>query len=477
MNSITNELPLWLFLWRLPGVGAVTFHRLLQHNNFNQHNNATDDLFDRDLSPNHSSKTVSSLQCLWQQSDLQLKSLGLKPNSLSLLRQVDFKLLRSLPQSTGPTPTFEDTPAGKLKAGVCRDLQWQAQADHHLIIYNDPRYPALLKEISSPPPVLFVKGNVDLLSFPQLAIVGSRHATRPGLQNTRLFTTDLVKRGYAITSGLALGVDAQAHQACLEQGGQTLAVVGSGLDILYPKQNQALAGEIAKHGAVVSEFPIGTGPVAKNFPRRNRIISGLSIGTLVVEATERSGSLITARLAAEQGREVFAIPGSIHNAQSRGCHLLIKQGATLVQGSEDIIEHLAGLTLYLRDAHKKGPSIAKGQLATQPSNRAGELSNPLKMATRSQAEVKQIEQKSINNRQKEEGVEVIPPSQSKKRVTGEQEIVMNLLGECPTPIDRLVEQSTLTVQNLSSLLITLQLEGIVESKPGGYVLSNVASEA
>ena len=276
MNNINNELPLWLCLWRLPGVGAVTFHRLLQEAHLPKE---------------------SPLVLLWQQSNPQLKSLGLKQASISLLRQVDPQRLLQLGESiiessvSTSAPRESITPLAKLINGVERDLRWVSQSNQHIITYYDSHYPDLLKEIPNPPPLLFVQGNVDLLSFPQLAIVGSRHATRPGLQNTRMFTTDLVKRGYTITSGLALGVDAQAHQACLAAGGQTIAVVGSGLDIYYPKQNQALARQIGEQGALVSEFPIGTQPIAQNFPRRNRIICGLSLGTLVVEATERSGSL------------------------------------------------------------------------------------------------------------------------------------------------------------------------------------------
>jgi DNA processing protein len=206
------------------------------------------------------------------------------------------------------------------------------------VTLGDPAYPAQLLETSDPPTLLYVRGNPALLQRRGLAVVGSRNATPQGLQTATSFARTLAAQGIAIISGLALGIDAAAHKGALAAGGETIAVIGTGIDRLYPARNKPLALEIIEHGAIVSEFPLGTPAVAHNFPRRNRIISGLSRGVLVVEAAPESGSLITARLAAEQGREVFAIPGSIHSPVARGCHKLIKQGAKLVETAQDILE-------------------------------------------------------------------------------------------------------------------------------------------
>ncbi|AWF79364.1 DNA-protecting protein DprA [Microbulbifer sp. A4B17] len=220
----------------------------------------------------------------------------------------------------------------------CADLGVQ------LVCHSDPDYPSLLSEISRPPPVLYIRGESRALNLPQVAMVGARRATVAGLDNARAFAAELASSGFAITSGLALGVDAAAHRGALQGSGTTIAVLGSGVDRIYPKHNRPLAADIlAAGGALVSELPIGSSAEAKNFPRRNRIISGLSMGVLLVEAAMRSGSLITARLALEQNREVFAIPGSIHNPMARGCHHLIREGATLVETSADVAGQLGGL--------------------------------------------------------------------------------------------------------------------------------------
>ena len=221
------------------------------------------------------------------------------------------------------------------------DMEWMASADHHHIItLFDPRYPQQLKTISHPPPVLFVRGDPDYLRQPQLAMVGSRNPTASGRRTASDFAKYLSNSGITITSGLARGIDGASHQGALQGIAGTVALVAHGLDIVYPASHRALAEEISRHGAVVSEVPIGTEPHRGLFPRRNRIISGLSLGTLVVEAALQSGSLITAKHALEQSREVFAIPGSIHNPLARGCHQLIRQGAKLVETAEDIIEEL-----------------------------------------------------------------------------------------------------------------------------------------
>lgn len=241
-----------------------------------------------------------------------------------------------------------------------RQLQdWLAAGtDRQVLTLADKRFPADLLEMADPPLMLYVLGDVKALHHPQrLAIVGSRNPTPQGQANARQFAQALSKSGVCIVSGLALGVDGAAHEGALEGGSPTVAVVGTGLDRVYPKRHLNLAHRIAAQGALVSEYPLGTPPLAAHFPQRNRLISGLSQGTLVVEAAVQSGSLITARLAAEQGREVFAIPGSIHAPQSRGCHALIRQGAKLVESANDILEDLRVPTRQasLIDSFENGP--------------------------------------------------------------------------------------------------------------------------
>lgn len=245
-------------------------------------------------------------------------------------------------------------------------LNWVQQPCHHIITLDDEAYPALLREIADPPILLYVRGDISLLNTPQLAVVGSRHASRQGLQIAQDFSQYLSGVGLAITSGLAHGIDAAAHRGGLQGIGKTLAVIGTGIDRIYPAANQALAREIAEQGAIVSEYPLQTRPLAQNFPRRNRIISGMAVGCLVVEAALKSGSLITARQAMEQGREVFAIPGSINNSLAKGCHQLIKQGAKLVETAQDILEELAPLVEYALQSDGT-------QNTTHPSNSSSEM--------------------------------------------------------------------------------------------------------
>ena len=219
-------------------------------------------------------------------------------------------------------------------------LDWLIGEQNHLITLADEIYPPRLLEISNPPTVLYAKGNLDCLNMPAVGIVGSRHATPQGEKNAESFAEDLCRHGVCVVSGMALGIDGAAHRGALKANGATIAVVGTGLDIVYPAKHRDLAHQIAQNGLILSEFALGTPSMARNFPRRNRIISGLSLGCLVVEANLDSGSLITARLAAEQGRDVFAIPGSIHSPTAKGCHLLIKQGAKLVDCTQDILDEL-----------------------------------------------------------------------------------------------------------------------------------------
>ena len=221
-----------------------------------------------------------------------------------------------------------------------KDEAWLSQQGHYLITLFDKEYPSSLLELEDPPLALFAKGNIDVLNHPQVAIVGSRQQTPTGKQIARDFSQRLCNMGLSITSGLAKGIDSSAHSAVCEMKGHAIAVLGCGLDIIYPRQNQNLAMSIEEYGCLISEFPIGTPPKRENFPARNRVIAALSEGVLVVEAAIRSGSLITARLAAELGKEVFAIPGSIFSQQSKGCHLLIKQGAVLTQSADDILLEL-----------------------------------------------------------------------------------------------------------------------------------------
>ncbi|WP_458128853.1 DNA-processing protein DprA [Pseudomonas sp. Z2-11] len=242
-----------------------------------------------------------------------------------------------------PAQCAEARRAPEIRDGAARALAWLEGSAHYLLMWDQPDYPALLAQICDAPPLLFVAGDTSILEKPQLAMVGSRRASRPGMDTAAAFSRSLAGAGFVITSGLALGIDAAAHQAALDVGGQTIGVLGTGLENFYPQRNRRLAeAMIAQGSAVLSEFPLDAPPHASNFPRRNRIISGLSLGVLVVEASVASGSLITARLAAEQGREVYAIPGSIHHPGARGCHQLIRDGAALVETVEHILEALRG---------------------------------------------------------------------------------------------------------------------------------------
>jgi len=235
--------------------------------------------------------------------------------------------------------------AAELKRGVAAEAiaaveKWLEDPANCVLTLADPQYPPQLLQTPDPPPLLYVKGNPDLLRRPALAIVGSRNATAQGQANAEAFARSLSEAGLTVVSGLAIGIDAAAHRGALAGAASSIAVLGTGADIVYPARNRALAHELAERGALVSEFALGTRALAANFPRRNRVISGLCLGCLVIEAAAASGSLITARLANEQGREVFAIPGSIHSPLAKGCHALIKQGAKLVESAQDVLEEL-----------------------------------------------------------------------------------------------------------------------------------------
>ncbi|WP_372591273.1 DNA-processing protein DprA [Guyparkeria sp.] len=305
---------------------------------------------------------------------------------------------------------------------------WLAASDsHHLIGRHDPGFPDRLRELPDAPVALFCRGRVASLHDPQLAIVGSRTPTSGGRQNAFAFAEHLAAQGLTITSGLALGVDSAAHRGALAAGGITVAVLGSGPDRIYPPENESLADEIvAGGGLVVSEWLPGTGPKRGHFPRRNRLISGLSHGVLVVEASLKSGSLITARLAGEQARDVFAIPGSIHNPLARGCHQLIREGAKLVETGRDVLEELApALGAYLSPAAARAGQDDSGAHASEP------------------------------------------PSAEEFPLDPDQQHILDLLGYDPQPADRLIEASGLTAAEVSSILLMLELAGQVATLPGG----------
>jgi len=270
--------------------------------------------------------------------------LNTDPRELTVLSSQAKTLLARYQRNT------RDNPLVELALTIIEQV---SNLDGFMIGVHDQSYPPLLKEIDQPPPVLFGKGSISCLQLPQLAIVGSRHASQSGLQNARLFAQHLSKSGFVITSGLALGIDAEAHQATVDQNKPTIAVMATGIEGRYPKRNHHLAEQIVDiGGTLLTEFIPNTPPKAGHFPKRNRIISGLSGGVLVVESSIKSGSLITARLAMEQGREVFAIPGSIHHPQAKGGHWLIKPGATLVENSQDIVDQLLGQFAYWNEQVK-----------------------------------------------------------------------------------------------------------------------------
>ena len=254
--------------------------------------------------------------------------------------------------------------SARVQDSVARALQWASGPSHHIITLADDHYPRLLLEIADPPPLLYAVGVLDTLRRASLAIVGSRNASAQGERNAENFAQALSNAGFAIVSGLALGIDGAAHRGGLAGPGSTIAVLGTGIDTVYPRRHTQLAQQIAERGLLLSEFALGTVPAAANFPRRNRLISGLAQGCLVVEAALASGSLITARAAAEQGREVFALPGSIHSPLSKGCHELIKSGAKLVESADDILAELGGFrpSAYASTTAEPGNAQAEGLL-------------------------------------------------------------------------------------------------------------------
>lgn len=311
-----------------------------------------------------------------------------------------------------PPPALEALASAAVREAVARALQWTAEPGHFVVTLADEAYPRALLEISDPPTVLYGVGRIELLARDAIAMVGSRNATAQGESNAEMFARALSDAGWTIVSGLALGIDAAAHRGGLLGAGSTIAVLGTGIDAIYPRRNAGLAQDIMQRGLLLSEFPLGTGPVPHNFPRRNRVISGISRGCLVVEAAAASGSLITARAAADQGRDVFAIPGSIHSPLSKGCHALIKNGAKLVESAEDVLGELGGFA-----KPSAAPSSARCRLAqAQEASEAGLLA---------------------------------------------------FMGHDPVDVDLLCTRAGMNAEQVSSELLRLELDGRVTMLPGG----------
>lgn len=362
-----NNLHYWLAALYLPDIGPRTFMRLYQY--------------------------FVTIENIFAASQDELKAIGLNTSQTQGVLNPDWHSVEA-------------------------DLLWlQSAPEHHIISFIDENYPKLLKEISDPPIALYVQGDLSVLNTKQIAIVGARSATPTGVGNAEQFAYALSKAGFTITSGLALGIDGASHHGALKAKGKTIAVTGSGLYHIYPHSNRKLARQISQHqhGALLSEFPLGMKPLANHFPRRNRIIAGMTIGVLVVEAALKSGSLITARHAVESGREVFAIPGSIHHPLARGCHYLIKQGAKLVENAADIIDELGHYHDMHIDNDQKGTILADKPLSLTEQN------------------------------------------------------VFDCIGYEITPVDMIILQSRLTTSEVSSILLTLELQGRIQIVSGGYV--------
>jgi len=366
----------WLILTRIKGLGDVGIAKLISH--------------------------YETIENIFKQTRF--------PQHLALSQQV---------QSALKNPSPKD---------IAADLKWLEKDNNHLLCIDNELYPPLLKQSNSPPALLFITGDPNVLLQPQLAVVGSRNASSQGLSNTHSFCYDLAKKNLTITSGMALGVDGAAHMSALKAQGKTIAVMGTGLDLIYPARHQELAHNIAKNGALISEFPIGTKALAHNFPKRNRIICGLSLGTLVVEAAIKSGTLITARQTMEINRPVMAIPGSIHNPMAKGCHLLIKQGAKLIESADEILEELTPL------AHSLSIQI-KEKLTL-------------------------LEDKPIKSENK-------PYIDDKNK---EHCLILDIIMYDPTTIDEIILKSRLTAQEVSSILLILELENKIQVLPGAQYI-------
>jgi len=365
-----SSLENWLTLLHTTGIGATTFHTLLDH--------------------------FGSAEAVLNASSSQLSGLSLSSETIKAI-------------------------ANQEKPDIKADLDWQSEEGHHIITFTDERYPVQLKDLQDAPPVLYVRGDPDYLVQPQLAMVGARSPSAVGKKTAEEFASHLSDAGITITSGLATGIDGASHEGALQGLAGTIAVVAHGLDIVYPAQHQQLAQAISENGAVISEMPIGITPQRGLFPRRNRLISALSLGTLVVEAAIKSGSLITARLALDLNREVFAIPGSIHNPMARGCHQLIRQGAKLVESVDDILEDLR-------------------------FNLPQMMSYPIKT--------------SEDTHEK--------PKDRHNTLDPDHQKLLKCLAYEPSSIDELVIRSKFSAAEVASMLLILELEGIVVCQDGRY---------
>ena len=378
-----DDLSYWLALHKASGVGSATFSQLFKHYP------KPKQLFDTPES---------------------IRELDLSPTQ------------RTAVQEAVLNPDWK---------AVEQELIWAESPENHILLQIQSDYPELLKQIHSPPPLLFIKGQVSVLNEVQLAMVGSRNPSVDGQETACQFAHHLAQHGMVITSGMALGIDAQSHYGALKANGKSIAVAGTGLDRVYPARHKELAWQLIEHGAIISEYSLGTGPMKHNFPQRNRIISGLSVGTLVVEAALKSGSLITAYSALEQAREVFAIPGSIHNPLARGCHQLIKSGAKLVETAEDILEELSSLIF----ASQINPATHSGN-----NNQTGTTIAPPKQAKDSYPLLPKVQQKILEN-----------------------------IGYNPISIDALISRSGLSVAEINANLVLLEVDDYIQSHPGGTV--------
>ena len=366
------KIEAWLTVSQAPGIGVIKFHKLLSQ--------------------------IGQPEDILRATTQELYKAGLEEKTIRFLR---------------------NPPLDK----IVPNLNWMKSSNHEIRTLRCQQYPEGIKELKDAPPLLYIKGNEDLLKEPQIAVVGSRQPTPGGRANAKEFSQDIVKVGLLINSGMASGIDTIAHETALASGSTTVAVTATGPDKIYPAKNKRLAERIADQGVLVSEFPVGTTPVRANFPRRNRLISALSLGVVVIEAGVQSGALITARLAAEQGKDVFAVPGSIHNPQAQGCHHLIQQGAKLVQKTEEILLELQ--PQLERHLQKKEDN------KTLSSDNGGLKNNWIK----------------LSDTHKE---------------------ILESMGYEPVDVDTLARRCRLSVQTVSVALLTLEVENYVGEENGIY---------
>jgi len=365
--------------------------------------------------------TVASVPGLGALSVKRLWEAGWTPNKLLSADSSEWQRLGLKIQSITALSSLQKGQASKIQRKVDDVLEWLEQnSDISALPITAPEYPELLQQIADPPPVLFCQGNLGALNVPQLAMVGSRNPTTPGLRNAHSFAAYLAQNGLIINSGLALGIDAAAHQGCVDHGCSTVAVLGTGLKTLYPARNKRLAKQILDNdGVLVTEFFPETPPRAANFPKRNRIISGMSAGVLVVEAALKSGSLITARMALEQNREVFALPGSLNNPLSKGCHKLIREGAYLVESAADIIAEIGPILGVLDDQ-----SMPSGGLSEKPL---------------------------------------------REDLSASEEVILRTMGYDVQTVDQIILNTGLAMNEVAQLLVALELKGLVAPSVGGYI--------